>query len=61
MPTLVIAGDGDIIWPQKYSEQELAKAIRGSKFISLPGAHMVYLLSVEAFQEYVMKFLASIN
>ncbi|MEN6553512.1 MAG: alpha/beta hydrolase [Methanobacterium sp.] len=61
VPTLVMAGEGDIIWPQKYSGQELAKAISGSKFVSLPGAHMAYILSAEAFQEYVMKFLASLN
>ena len=56
-----MSGDEDIIWPQKYSGQELAKAICGSKFTSLTGAHMAYLLSSEAFQEYVMKFLVSIN
>ncbi len=59
-PTLVIAGDGDIIWPQKYSGHELAKVISGSKFVSLPGAHMAYILSAEAFQEQIMEYLASI-
>jgi 3-oxoadipate enol-lactonase len=59
-PTLVIAGDGDIIWPQKYSGQELAKAISGSKFVSLPGAHMAYILSAEAFQKNVIDFLTSV-
>lgn len=59
-PTLVIAGDGDIIWPQKYSGHELAKVISGSKFVSLPGAHMAYILSAEAFQEQIIEFLASI-
>ena len=61
VPTLVIAGDGDIIWPQKYSGDKLAKAISSSKFVSLPGAHMAYLLSAEAFQNHVMEFLASFN
>ncbi|HEX3013240.1 MAG TPA: alpha/beta hydrolase [Methanobacterium sp.] len=60
VPTLVIGGDGDIVLPQKYSGRELAKAISGSNFISLPGAHMAYLVSAEAFQEQVMEFLASI-
>lgn len=60
-PTFVIAGDEDIIWPQKYSGEELAKAISGSKFASLPGAHMAYLLSTEAFQEQLMEFLASLK
>ena len=60
-PTLVIAGDGDIIWPPKYSGQELSKSISDSKFVSLPGAHMAYILSAEAFQEHVMEFLASLN
>ncbi|MEL7670909.1 alpha/beta hydrolase [Methanobacterium sp.] len=60
-PTLVIAGDGDIIWPQKYSGQELAKALSGSKFVSIPGAHMAYLLSAEAFQNHVVEFLTSVE
>ena len=60
-PTLVIAGEGDIGWPQKYSGQELAKAISDSKFISLYGAHMAYLVSAEAFQKHVMEFLASVE
>lgn len=59
-PTLVIAGEGDIIWPQKYSGQELANSIHGSKFISLYGGHCAYMVSAEAFQEYIMEFLASI-
>ena len=59
-PTLVMDGDGDIIWPLKYSGQELAKAIHGSKFISLPGAHMAYILSAEAFQEQIIEFLSSL-
>lgn len=61
VPTLVIGGEGDIVLPQKYSGQELAKAISGSKFISLPGAHMAYLVSAEAFQKHVMDFLASVR
>jgi len=61
VPTLVIGGDGDMVLPQKYSGQELAKAISGSKFISLPGAHMAYLLSAEAFQKHVMDFIASVG
>lgn len=59
VPTLVIGGEGDIVLPPKYSGQELAKAISGSKFISLPGAHMAYLVSTEAFQKHVMEFLPS--
>ncbi|MCE7699801.1 MAG: alpha/beta hydrolase [Methanobacterium paludis] len=61
VPTFVIGGEGDIVLPQKYSGQELAKAIVGSKFISLPGAHMAYLISAEAFQEHVIEFLASLK
>ncbi len=60
-PTLVIAGEGDIIWPKKYSGPELAKFIPDSKFVSLPGAHMAYILSAEAFQGHVMNFLSSIE
>lgn len=56
-PTLVVAGEEDIIWPQKYSGSQLAKAISGSEFVSLYGAHMAYLVSAEAFQKHVIDFL----
>jgi 3-oxoadipate enol-lactonase len=60
-PTLVIGGEGDIVLPPKYSGQELATAIPGSKFVSLSGGHMAYLLSAEAFQKHVIDFLASLK
>ena len=61
VPTLVIEGEDDIVVPKKYSSREIARNISGSKFISLPGGHMAYLMNAGSFQKHVMDFIASIT
>jgi 3-oxoadipate enol-lactonase len=57
VPTLVIAGEQDLLTPPAKSE-EMSRAIRGAQLVVLPGAgHMANLEQTDAFSAAVRTFL----
>jgi pimeloyl-ACP methyl ester carboxylesterase len=61
MPTMVIHGNEDILFPISYGK-ELAAGIPGAKFVELQGAaHSAYLEAADRFVPAVMSFLAWVD
>jgi pimeloyl-ACP methyl ester carboxylesterase len=60
LPTLVVAGERDVLTPPRLS-QELQAGIRGASLVVLPDAgHMVFLERRRLFRDSVRTFLAGL-
>ena len=59
VPTLAIRGSGDQITPAE-DMQQMAGAIAGAKFVTIPGAgHLSHIEAPEAFERALTPFLAT--